>query len=67
MVFNELQLVWFYASRKHDATTQIELLPNVFLTLTGESPYPGKKARQVANLLQTGYRMRRPRHLAKEL
>ncbi|XP_020620336.1 tyrosine-protein kinase receptor Tie-1-like [Orbicella faveolata] len=33
----------------------------------GESPYPGIPARQVANLLQTGYRMPRPRHLSEEL
>lgn len=33
----------------------------------GESPYPGIPARQVANLLQIGYRMPRPRHLSEEL
>lgn len=37
------------------------------LTFTGESPYPGKSTQQVANLLQTGYRMPKPRHLSKEL
>ncbi len=33
----------------------------------GESPYPGYKPRQVADLLQTGYRMPRPRHISEEL
>ncbi|KAL9970840.1 hypothetical protein ACROYT_G023290 [Oculina patagonica] len=33
----------------------------------GESPYPGVKSRQVADLLQTGYRMPRPRHISEEL
>ncbi|XP_078374585.1 ephrin type-A receptor 4-like isoform X2 [Oculina patagonica] len=33
----------------------------------GESPYPGFESRQVADLLQTGYRMPRPRHISKEL
>ncbi|XP_078374592.1 ephrin type-A receptor 4-like isoform X1 [Oculina patagonica] len=33
----------------------------------GESPYPGFKHREVAGLLQTGYRMPRPRHISEEL
>ncbi|KAL9970838.1 hypothetical protein ACROYT_G023288 [Oculina patagonica] len=33
----------------------------------GESPYPGVKSRQVADLLQAGYRMPRPRHISEEL
>ena len=33
----------------------------------GESPYPGVPPRQVANMLQTGYRMPRPRHISAEL
>jgi len=39
----------------------------VFLRFAGDSPYPGKNARQVANLLQAGYRMPKPRHLSKDL
>ncbi|CAH3146247.1 unnamed protein product [Pocillopora meandrina] len=35
-------------------------------TLGGE-PYPGIKARDIANLLEKGFRMRRPRQLDKEL
>jgi len=33
----------------------------------GESPYPGVPSRNVAGLLQTGYRMPRPRHISAEL
>ncbi|CAH3035803.1 unnamed protein product [Pocillopora meandrina] len=37
------------------------------LTITCESPYPGKTSRKTANLLQTGYRMPRPAHISQEL
>ncbi|XP_022796258.1 angiopoietin-1 receptor-like [Stylophora pistillata] len=33
----------------------------------GESPYPGVKSREVAGLLQTGYRMPKPPHISQEL
>jgi len=33
----------------------------------GESLYPGVPSRQLAGLLQTGYRMSRPRHISAEL
>ena len=35
--------------------------------VSGESPYPGVKSRQIAGLLQTGYRMPRPAHISQEL
>ena len=38
----------------------------VFFRLGGE-PYPGIKARDIANLLEKGFRMRRPKQLDKEL
>ena len=37
-----------------------------FFPLGGE-PYPGIKARDIANLLEKGFRMRRPKQLDKEL
>ena len=42
---------------------------NFFVThiVSGESPYPGKTSREIANLLQTGYRMPRPAHISQEL
>ena len=42
---------------------------NFFVThiVSGESPYPGKTSRKIANLLQTGYRMPRPAHISQEL
>ncbi|XP_022803828.1 ephrin type-A receptor 3-like isoform X2 [Stylophora pistillata] len=33
----------------------------------GESPYPGVKSREIAGLLQTGYRMPKPPHISQEL
>ena len=38
----------------------------VFFRLGGE-PYPGINARDIANLLEKGFRMRRPKQLDKEL
>ena len=42
---------------------------NFFVThiVSGESPYPGKTSRKIANLSQTGYRMPRPVHISQEL
>ena len=34
---------------------------------TGDSPYPRFKAREVASLLERGYRMQRPVHISEEL
>ena len=34
---------------------------------TGDSPYPGVKAREVTSLLERGYRMSRPIHISEEL
>ncbi|XP_022803821.1 tyrosine kinase receptor Cad96Ca-like [Stylophora pistillata] len=33
----------------------------------GESPYPGVKSGEIADLLQTGYRMPKPPHISQEL
>jgi len=64
-----MSISWFYTSykRRNDTSTQIGLLSNVLLRFAGDSPYPGKKPHEVANLLQTGYRMPRPKHLSKDL
>ena len=35
--------------------------------VTGDSPYPRFKAREVASLLERGYRMQRPVHISEEL
>ena len=40
---------------------------NVFFFFTGDSPYPRFKAREVASLLERGYRMQRPVHISEEL
>ena len=47
----------------------VEALSIFFVThiVSGESPYPGKTSRKIANLLQTGYRMPRPAHISQEL
>ena len=42
------------------------LIAFCFFRLGGE-PYPGIKARDIANLLEKGFRMRRPKQLDKEL
>ena len=38
-----------------------------FFFITGGSPYPRFKAREVASLLERGYRMQRPVHISEEL
>ena len=38
-----------------------------FIIITGDSPYPRFKAREVASLLERGYRMQRPVHISEEL
>ena len=38
-----------------------------FFFITGDSPYPRYKAREVASLLERGYRMQRPVHISEEL
>ena len=38
-----------------------------FFFTTGDSPYPRFKAREVASLLERGYRMQRPVHISEEL
>ena len=37
------------------------------IIITGDSPYPRFKAREVASLLERGYRMQRPVHISEEL
>ena len=39
----------------------------IFFFITGDSPYPRFKAREVASLLERGYRMQRPVHISEEL
>ena len=38
-----------------------------FFIITGDSPYPRFKAREVGSLLERGYRMQRPVHISEEL
>ena len=38
-----------------------------FFFIPGDSPYPRFKAREVAPLLERGYRMQRPVHMSEEL
>ena len=64
IVLNERQLVLGVLQSIEETR---RLNTNTCSYLAGESPYPGKNARQVADLLQAGYRMPRPRHLAKDL
>ena len=37
------------------------------LYLLGGEPYPGIQSRDIARLLGNGFRMRRPKHVDKEL
>ena len=39
----------------------------LFFFITGDSPYPRFKTREVASLLERGYRMQRPVHISEEL
>ena len=39
----------------------------IIIIITGDSPYPRFKAREVASLLEMGYRMQRPVHISEEL
>ena len=39
----------------------------IIIIITGDSPYPRFKAREVASLLERGYRMQRPVHISEEL
>ena len=39
----------------------------IIFFIIGDSPYPRFKAREVASLLERGYRMQRPVHISEEL
>ena len=45
----------------------LPVLLSYIIPFLGDSPYPGVKPREVATLLERGYRMPRPNHLSEEL
>ena len=45
----------------------VNIINDFFFLFTGDSPYPRFKAREVASLLERGYRMQRPVHISEEL
>ena len=41
--------------------------PKLASFTAGDSPYPGYKGKEVADLVQSGYRMSKPKHLSDDM